>query len=147
MSIATRAFTGLFGLAWCAGCAFGTHETFGLPWVVIVPMFCALLWLAFGRPPTISFNLVKKKVVIAGSGGIAVLQPLPVMIKTKRQENGFASELWFGSRRFAVLPTEQTEDVAARKPLPFVRALNWEMGIPILTGLELRTPAKDLPPE
>lgn len=145
--IAARAFTGMFGLVWCTGCAFGTHQIFGLPWVVIVPLFCALLWFAFGRTPTITFNLVKRTVVFAGGGGIAKSDAMPIMIKAKRQTNGFAPELWFGARRFAVLPPEQTEDIATRKALPFVRALNWDMGVPILTGLDFRKPTEEHPSE
>jgi hypothetical protein len=97
-------------------------------------LFVVFVWFAFFRTPTIKFNFKKRRVTFAGFGGISVTGAYPVLIETKRKADGWEASLKFGSQVFGSFGSYPTAETAVAAVGPFVRALNWEMGLPILMG-------------
>jgi len=132
-TLVERGIVALFGLVWTGGVS-SMLLGLKLPIYVVVAAFLTVYWFLFLRPQTINFDFRKRKITIAGKGGIAWLESQPVVIETVNGKVGGAAILKLGPRRIVRFPEERSSEAAAAKVEEFVRALNWQMGVPTLTG-------------
>lgn len=69
---------------------------------------------------------------MAGFGSVTWREFQPIVVDAVQGKKGWTPTLKLGSRRILRFPEENTSDVANEKVAEFVRALNWQMGVPTL---------------
>lgn len=123
----------LFTLLFWGGCTFMASSMIRLPAIVGVVLGIAV-WVFMLRKYYVRFNFQTKRATVITPASYQWFIPIPVMVETK-----FSNGAWIAGAKYASVTLVQSEphqsEADARDELwPFVKALNWEMGLPLLSS-------------
>ncbi len=131
-------FRAVFGVVWVGGITFILFLT--RRHFIAGGIFFVLVYSLLFTQCRITFDFKKKKVRVYLPGAYAKFDPLPVLVKTQSKKDGWVATVNFGTIPFAKFPPQPTEKEARLNVLPFARAINWKMGIPLLISDDAESP-------
>lgn len=134
----------VFGILWTGGLTIAAIAV-GLPTLVGVLIFAGVFYLFFTRY-YVRFNLQKQTVDIVAPGAVVWGRtPNPVKVDGVQTAAGWRGEVRAEGLVIATMEPKPSEQEARAGLLPFARALNWDMGIPIISTewLRKKKPAAD----
>jgi len=132
VTLVERGVVAVFGLVWTGGLS-SILVGAKVPIYIAVIVFLTVYWFAFLRNPTINFDFQKRRVTMAGLGSVTWREFQPITVDTVLGRSGWSATLKLGSRRIVRFRAENTSEATTDKVTDFVRALNWQMGVPLFT--------------
>src|SRR5262245_34120703 len=132
-----RIFASVFGIFW-TGLITSVAIGVGLPWPAGIPFFDGVLYLFF-IGYSVRLNIQKQTVDIVAPGCfIWGRTPNPIKVDGVQTAAGWRAEVRAEGLVIATTEPKPSEQEARAGLLPFARALNWDMGIPIISTDWLR---------
>jgi hypothetical protein len=132
-----RIIRSVFGIIWTGGITIAAIAV-GLPKLLGIPLFAGVFYLFFTRY-YIRFNMQKQTVdIVAPGGAVWGRTPNPVKVEGVQTAAGWRGEVRAEGLVIATIEPKPSEHEARAGLLPFARALNWDMGIPIISTDWLR---------
>jgi len=131
--LTTLVFRRGVGVLWTAFLTAALVHLFNFPALAGVPIFALLFYLIFYRY-YVRFNFQKRKIdVITPGAAVWGRVPHPVEVVARRGDAGWLGEVRAEGLRIAYTEPKLSEEEARAELLPFGKALNFALGVPVLS--------------